>query len=1035
MRPLRLEVEAFGPFAETQVVDFDDLGAAGLFLISGPTGAGKSFLLDALCFALYGETAGDRPLARLHSDHARGTTPRVELRFRLGDDEWCVRREAPRWRHRRDGTATQNPAKAVLERRVAGGVDVVATKVTDVNRILVDRVGLTAEELRRVVLLPQGRFEQVLRATSAEREDLLKAIFGTTVFEDVARTLDEAARDEARALDEAHHEQALRRDAARAELRRLAADLAPEAVTAAGLAPEAPPGDGPSLPVALAVGDDEPGQADLDRVARRLREAVEVVGRAATEAGAAADAVAARAREQADAARRWDQRRSLEARAHDLDARAGATDADRARLAAAERAGRAVASLDAAEACEAEATSASARVAEAATAVAAAWSSCSVTLPEPLRGRARTADELVEVDAGWLGEADRAVARRAAEVDHAAAEVRTAAEASAAATRAEAEADARRTSAVRFAAKADELEDELGPSREAVAASRAAAGRVGALRDQVALLARWAAAARRLPAADAAVAEARARLDADRQAELDARDAFADAREALLDGIAADLAAGLEADAPCPVCGSEAHPRPARPVDGAPSRADVDAAEAAVVAATAAREAAAARVEAATAARAQVRVEAGEAGDDPDGVDARLVDARAALDEAEAEADARRDREAAVVGLAAAVVEARRLAQDDAARAATEGAAAEGHRARAAEAAGAAEAVLGPGADPASARRAERGLTALAVALADLARARAGARDLVARAAQAGDAATAAVAEAGFADRVEVRAAALPPAEAAALATAIEGWEADRARVRAELAHASLADLPVARPDPAPVEAEAEAGARRHRSLVEARVRLASAADLVGEVAAAHGEAEAALAVAEAEHAVRRRLAEICTGRTGDRVSLQRWVLAAHFATICDRANQRLAVMTDQRYSLRVHTGARHGARSGLDLRVHDAHNDQEREVTSLSGGETFQASLALALGVADVVAERAGGVRLDVLFIDEGFGSLDPDALHLALDELDRLRAGGRMVGVISHVAGLRERIPAGIEVRRERTGSHVRVGIGPGR
>ena len=186
--------------------------------------------------------------------------------------------------------------------------------------------------------------------------------------------------------------------------------------------------------------------------------------------------------------------------------------------------------------------------------------------------------------------------------------------------------------------------------------------------------------------------------------------------------------------------------------------------------------------------------------------------------------------------------------------------------------------------------------------------------------------------------------------------------------------------------------------------------------------------------MAEAEHAVRRRLAEICSGRSGDRVSLQRWVLAAHFSTICERANARLAVMTDQRYSLRVHTGASHGARSGLDLRVHDAHNDQEREVTSLSGGETFQASLALALGVADVVGERSGGIRLDVLFIDEGFGTLDPDALHLALDELDRLRAGGRMVGVISHVAGLRERITAGIEVRRDRDGSHGGCGLGLG-
>ena len=86
------------------------------------------------------------------------------------------------------------------------------------------------------------------------------------------------------------------------------------------------------------------------------------------------------------------------------------------------------------------------------------------------------------------------------------------------------------------------------------------------------------------------------------------------------------------------------------------------------------------------------------------------------------------------------------------------------------------------------------------------------------------------------------------------------------------------------------------------------------------------------------------------------------------------------------------------------------------------------------ALGVADVVAERSGGIELDVLFVDEGFGTLDPDALHLALDELDRLRAGGRMVGVISHVAGLRERIGAGIEVRRARTGSELVVGSAPG-
>ncbi|MEN9541730.1 MAG: hypothetical protein RLZZ459_1821, partial [Cyanobacteriota bacterium] len=119
----------------------------------------------------------------------------------------------------------------------------------------------------------------------------------------------------------------------------------------------------------------------------------------------------------------------------------------------------------------------------------------------------------------------------------------------------------------------------------------------------------------------------------------------------------------------------------------------------------------------------------------------------------------------------------------------------------------------------------------------------------------------------------------------------------------------------------------------------------------------------------------------------------------------------------------------RGGRQAGLSLRVLDAYTGEEREVSSLSGGETFQASLALALGVADTVQARSGGVHLDALFIDEGFGTLDPDNLQLAMDELDRLREGGRMIGIISHVGALRERIRSGIEVRASDRGSTARV------
>jgi exonuclease SbcC len=154
-------------------------------------------------------------------------------------------------------------------------------------------------------------------------------------------------------------------------------------------------------------------------------------------------------------------------------------------------------------------------------------------------------------------------------------------------------------------------------------------------------------------------------------------------------------------------------------------------------------------------------------------------------------------------------------------------------------------------------------------------------------------------------------------------------------------------------------------------------------------------------------------------------------VLSAYLAEICQYANQRLDMMTSGRYELRLSDGGGRGGRqAGLGLRVLDAFTGEEREVSSLSGGETFQASLALALGVADTVQAHTGGVHLDALFVDEGFGSLDPDNLQLAMDELDRLREGGRLIGIISHVGALRERIRAGIEVIGGDQGSRVRIG-----
>ncbi|NUT25092.1 MAG: SMC family ATPase, partial [Streptomyces sp.] len=173
------------------------------------------------------------------------------------------------------------------------------------------------------------------------------------------------------------------------------------------------------------------------------------------------------------------------------------------------------------------------------------------------------------------------------------------------------------------------------------------------------------------------------------------------------------------------------------------------------------------------------------------------------------------------------------------------------------------------------------------------------------------------------------------------------------------------------------------------------------------------------------------RLATLTAGTSADnerKMRLESYVLAARLEQVAAAATARLQRMSSGRYTL-VHSDDRTGrGRSGLGLHVVDAWTGRERDTATLSGGETFFASLALALGLADVVTDEAGGVRLDTLFIDEGFGSLDDQTLDEVLDVLDSLRERDRSVGIVSHVADLRRRIHAQLEVVKGRSGSVLR-------
>lgn len=154
-----------------------------------------------------------------------------------------------------------------------------------------------------------------------------------------------------------------------------------------------------------------------------------------------------------------------------------------------------------------------------------------------------------------------------------------------------------------------------------------------------------------------------------------------------------------------------------------------------------------------------------------------------------------------------------------------------------------------------------------------------------------------------------------------------------------------------------------------------------------------------------------------------DRIMLETYIQMFYFDRIIERANTRLMIMSDGQYELkRSEDYENKKGQKGLDLNVIDHYNGSERKVSTLSGGESFKASLSLALGLADEIQESAGGIQLDTMFVDEGFGSLDSDSLEQAMRALSNLSEGRKLVGIISHVDALKERIDKQIVITKDR-------------
>ena len=178
----------------------------------------------------------------------------------------------------------------------------------------------------------------------------------------------------------------------------------------------------------------------------------------------------------------------------------------------------------------------------------------------------------------------------------------------------------------------------------------------------------------------------------------------------------------------------------------------------------------------------------------------------------------------------------------------------------------------------------------------------------------------------------------------------------------------------------------------------------------------------------EQQYAVVGTLSDVANGQTGDKISLNRFVLSVLLDDVLIEASRRLYRMSNKRYRLmRKEDRAKGNKASGLELEVEDGNTGKTRAVATLSGGESFMAALSLALGLSDVVQSYAGGIKLDALFIDEGFGSLDTESLDAAVRVLIDLQQSGRMIGIISHVSELKEQMAQRIDVTSGQSGSHI--------
>lgn len=997
MRLHHLEVTAFGPFGDTVEVDVDALSAAGVFLLTGPTGAGKSSVLDAVCFALYGDVPGDRSSAkRLRSDHAApGVAPRVRLECTLGGRRFRITR-SPAWerpKKRGQGLTRQQPSVSLSE-RVEGEWRPVTTRLDEAGHLVAHLLGMNLTQFTQVAMLPQGRFQSFLRARSDDRHRLLQQLFRTGRFEAVEAWLRQR-RSELAAEARRHHHDLV-------GLANRVSETAAAPLPDAWVEARADDDAGDEL-ASWATGL---GEVHRDRLASVRSELADVRAQATATTSALAAAGALAEQQQRHAA-------ALEERAA-LLARADEVAALRAAVQAARRAA-VVVPLERARADAASSHEAAAR----------RWEQLRAALTE-WRLDDATADQVSALATG--------LTRDLAATEALLPEQRRLERVLTDAARHDEQRAAADAELVVLEAVVEQAPDRLADVARDRDAARAAQAELTALEPRIEAARRRVAAAREVVALRVDLGEAELRRSEAVDTAQTAKEAWLAVQQERITSMAAELAGRLAVGDSCPVCGSAEHPSPAQPHPAMPDEADEREARRLVDDAEGLRHA---REEAVR--DLLTRIALAEQTSEGRAV-ADLEEALAALTRRRDDLAAAAHRSAELDALHERTRESleadrRRLAelrQTHATISATlSGLVTQGEEisqrlATALEGSGDVSLEL-------RRRRLARGLSQLRELEEAVRHTGETRQGLEAAETRLHEAAT----EAGFATPAEALAAVLPAERLTEAETALLAHDTGLAACERALADPDLAQAAAtAAPDLPGLRAAAEEAADRLVAVEAAAATAQQRADRLASLVTALQEALAAAAPLREELALVGSMSQFVDGRSPDnrlQMRLSAYVLAARLGQVVAAANERLATMSDRRYALE-HTGRRGAGetRGGLSLLVRDDWTGETRDPATLSGGETFVVSLALALGLADVVTREAGGADLDTLFVDEGFGALDADTLDDVLDTLDTLRDGGRVVGVVSHVPQMRERIPTHLDVRKGRHGSTLALARG---